>query len=250
MILILLVGTASVAAFAAEEIKTVIVTAAYVNVRDIGSISGNILGTAKKGAAFTHLGESGDYYKVVFGDKAGYIHKNLSKIVGEAGAPTGPSEGGPPRVLTVTSGYVNVRAGASTKHTIIGKEYRGAQFVYLGTVGSYHKVQYYNHKVGYIHRNLSTLSGSHKPGYHDHHGHHTWDHTDFYGAVHVVTVTSGYVNVRSGASTKHTIIGKEYTGAQFVCLGSAGSYYRIQYYNHMIGYIHKNLSRLSAAVAK
>ncbi len=156
-----------------------------VNVRASASGLSKMIGYAYVGDAFKILGKSGNWYQIQYNKTTkGYIWANYLKVsktsagytsagaVGSGtttggtttgGTTTGGTTGGTttnPTKATITNCLyaVNVRSGASTSNTRIGKAKLGATYTYLATEGEWIKVQYNATTIGYIHASFCLLS--------------------------------------------------------------------------------------------
>ena len=72
--------TQTVTAEASEEKGTIVNCRTQVNVREKATSKSKLLGTAKKGETFTVRGRSGNWIKIDFNGKEGYICKTYLKI--------------------------------------------------------------------------------------------------------------------------------------------------------------------------
>ena len=97
---------------------TVIVDA--LNVRSGPSLQADIIGSLTNGTQVSTLGQSADgaWWKISYGGKEAYIFAQYAVSGGSAvSTPSATSPGS----VTVTSEYLNVRAGPGLDQTIIGK---------------------------------------------------------------------------------------------------------------------------------
>lgn len=191
--------------------NTVYVNYKRVNVRKAASSKSTLLGYATKGQTFTSYGTSGMYTKVKFNGGYGYIatqylstKQTTEPVVNKT-------------AVYVNNRYVNVRAAASSKSTLLGKVYKGEKLYKLGTEGSYTKIEYGN-SVGYVatvyltNKSVSTTGGGS-------------------GTTSTAYVNNSYVNVRKAASSKSALLGKLYKGAKVTVVGKQGSFTKIKYNN-------------------
>ena len=119
-------------------------------------------------------------------------------------------------VVSVSSGGLNVRSGASTSSAVVGTLSKGSYVTLLEKSGSWWKVEYANGKYGYCHGDyITSVSGS--------------------GAA--VKLNSGSLNVRSGAGTSYAKTGSLSNGAQVVVLSQSGGWSRIVYHGTKTGYV-------------
>jgi uncharacterized protein YgiM (DUF1202 family) len=200
---------------------TVVNCTSSVNVRSGPGTNYAVIGSAPKGTVYAVTGQSGSWYKIVYGSKTGYISASYFSV---SSAP--PVENPPTAqtgtVVNCTSG-VNVRSGPGTSYSIIGSAPKGATYTVTGQSGSWYKIVY-GSKTGYI--SASYFSVSSAPPVEN-------PPTAQTGTV--VNCTSG-VNVRSGPGTSYSIIGTAPKGATYTVTGQSGSWYKIVY-GSKTGYI-------------
>ncbi|MDY3827275.1 MAG: SH3 domain-containing protein [Clostridium sp.] len=125
------------------------------NVRSGASTSASIIGTLKNGAKVEITGESGNWYKINYNGKVGYVYKSYIKkgttgttgtTGGDGGTSTTTEKKG---VVVGISTTLNVRSGASTSASIIGTLRNGAQVTIIGESGNWYKIKF-NERVGYV----------------------------------------------------------------------------------------------------
>ena len=117
-------------------------------------------------------------------------------------------------IVSTASGRLNIRATPSTDGTVVGSLSSGSYVTLISKSGSWWKVEYGNGKYGYCHadyiRSVSSTAAS-------------------------VTATS--LNVRSGASTSHSITGYLYKGSTALILSTTNGWSRILYHGTKLGYV-------------
>ena len=133
---------------------------------------------------------------------------------------------------TVTASVLNVRSGASTSYSVVGKLSKGEKVEILSSSNGWYKIEYDNNKTGwscddYIIKNNTTKG----------------------------TVTASVLNVRSGASTSYSIIGKLRKGDNIEILSSNNGWHKIQYSQNNTGwvcgdYVSTSSNNSSLSVAK
>ena len=184
-----------------------------VNVREQASSKSALLGTAKKGAVFYRVESKNGWTKVEYGAGYAYIASQYLTASSNNAVVTN-------KTVYVNYKRVNVRKAASSKSTLLGYATKGQTFTSYGTSGMYTKVKF-NGGYGYIATQyLSTKQQTTVP---------VVNKTAVY-------VNNRYVNVRSAASSKSTLLGKAYKGEKLYKLGTEGSYTKIEYGNS-VGYV-------------
>lgn len=130
-----------------------------------------------------------------------------------ANAATTSSKAG---VVSVTSGRLNVRSSASTSGTVVSSLSKGSYVTLMSKSGNWWRVEYADNKYGYCHADyISTATGT--PA--------------------TVKLTSGSLNVRSGAGTSYSKIASLYNGEVVIVLSKSGSWSRILYNGTKTGYV-------------
>lgn len=137
---------------------------------------------------------------------------------------------------TVTASALNIRSGAGTNNSIVGKTYRGSSVQILESANGWHKVKTSNGTTGwasgqYININESSNSGSNNSG----------------SAVNKSgKVTASALNIRSGAGTNYSIVGKTYNGNTVEVLESTNGWYKIKTSNGTTGWASAQYITLSS----
>ena len=145
------VGSATPDPFPDGATGTIVNCKTKVNVREKASSKSKLLGTAKKGETFKVLGTSGNWVKIEFSGKTGYVYKTYIKVTGEE--PEQPVSGKTGTVVNCKT-QVNVRAKASSKSKILGTAKKGTTFEVLGKSGNWYKVSYKGKTAYIFHRYL------------------------------------------------------------------------------------------------
>lgn len=147
-----LVPTAS----AAESVYgagVVATSSSPLNVRQSASTSSAVLTSLPKNSHVTLIGKSGSWWRVAYGaDRYGYCS---ASYIREVSSTVG--------TVSVSSGNLNVRSGAGTGYSIIGKLPKGQSVLILSSANGWHKVLYNGTKTGYVSASYiktTTSSGS------------------------------------------------------------------------------------------
>ena len=120
------------------------------NVRKSASTDGELLGKVDMGVKLKKLGTKGEWTKVKFQGKKGYIKTEfLKELSDEEAAKEESSQTG----TVKTKDICNVRKSASTDGELLGKVDAGVKLEKLGTKGEWTKVKFQG-KTGYIKSDL------------------------------------------------------------------------------------------------
>ena len=114
----------------------------------------------------------------------------------------------------ITGNSVNFRTGPSTNYSSIGKLNKGDKVEYLGDSGSWAKVKH-DDKIGYVY------------------GSYVEDYTS---STEIRYVTATSLNVRSGAGTGYSVIGKLTKGSKVEVISISNGWSKINY-NGTTGYV-------------
>lgn len=118
--------------------------------------------------------------------------------------------------VSVTSGRLNVRSSASTSGTVISSLSKGSYVTLMSKSGNWWRVEYADGKYGYCHADyIKTATGT--PA--------------------TVKITSGSLNVRSGAGTSYSKVASLYKGEVVIVLSKSGNWSRILYNGTKTGYV-------------
>ena len=129
------------------------------------------------------------------------------------------------KVGTVTASALNIRSGASTSHSIVAKAYKGNKVEILETSNGWYKVKLSNGKIGWGSGEyivVSTISSG--------------ESTQTPSTGKKGTVTASALNIRSGASTSHSIVTKAYKGNTVEILESSNGWHKVKLSNGKIGW--------------
>ncbi len=119
-------------------------------------------------------------------------------------------------IVSVTSGRLNVRSSASTSGTVISSLSKGSYVTLMSKSNNWWRVEYADGKYGYCHTDyIKTVTGT----------------------PTTVKISSGSLNVRSGAGTSYSKVASLYKGEIVIVLGTSGSWSKILYNGTKIGYV-------------
>ncbi|MDU6113051.1 MAG: SH3 domain-containing protein [Paeniclostridium sordellii] len=211
--------------------KTKVVVATSLNVRSGPSTGNSVIGSLKNNEKVEVISESNGWSKIKYNGKEGYVSSTYLKDVNEGGN-SKPNETPKPnpnvetktKVVAATS--LNVRSGPSTGHGIIGSLKNNEKVEVISESNGWSKIKY-NGKEGYVSSTYlkdSNEGGTSKP-----------DEKPNVGAkIKVVAATS--LNVRSGPSTGHGIIGSLKNNEKVEVISESNGWSKIKY-NGKEGYV-------------
>ena len=203
---------------AATDMRTV--TASSLNFRTGPSTSYSIINVLMNGQKVEYISTSGSWLKVKYNGVTGYVHGDyVSK------GTTDNSTTGTTKYVSASVG-LNVRSGAGTSYSKLGKLEYKEKVTVLSTSNGWSKINY-NGKTGYVDSSYlkSTVPGS------------TDDNTnnETTGTTKYVNTTSG-LNVRSGAGTSYSKLGKLEYKEKVTVLSTSNGWSKINY-NGKTGYV-------------
>ena len=205
------------------ETKTKVVVATSLNVRSGPSTSHGIIGSLKNNEKVEVISESNGWSKIKYNGKEGYVSSTYLKDSNEGGTSKPdekPNVGTKIKVVAATS--LNVRSGPSTGHGIIGSLKNNEKVEVISESNGWSKIKY-NGKEGYV--SSTYLKDSNEGG--------TVTPPE-QTKTKVVTATS--LNVRSGPSTGHGIIGSLKNNEKVEVISESNGWSKIKY-NGKEGYV-------------
>ena len=203
---------------AATDMRTV--TASSLNFRTGPSTSYSIINVLMNGQKVEYISTSGSWLKVKYNGVTGYVHGDYVTK-----GTTDNSTTGTTKYVSASVG-LNVRSGAGTSYSKLGKLEYKEKVTVLSTSNGWSKINY-NGKTGYVDSSYlkSTVPGS------------TNDNTnnETTGTTKYVNTTSG-LNVRSGAGTSYSKLGKLEDKEKVTVLSTSNGWSKINY-NGKTGYV-------------
>lgn len=122
-------------------------------------------------------------------------------------------------IVSTSATGLNVRSSPSVSSSVVGSLKKNSYVTLISKTGEWWQVEYSDGRKGYCHGNYITQTSS-TAGY--------------------VKLTSGYLNVRSGAGTSYSAKDKLYNGERVYILAASGNWYKILFDGNEIGYVNKS----------
>ena len=119
-------------------------------------------------------------------------------------------------IVDISYGKLNVRSSSSTNSSIVTNLSKGSYVTLLSQSGSWWYVEYAKGKFGYCHSDYIDVVSS---------------------STATVNISSGYLNVRSGAGSTYSKIGTLNNNERVIILSSSGVWRKILYNGTKIGYV-------------
>ena len=186
------------------------VTGNSVNVRTGPSTSYTSIMKLNKGDKVEYISSSGNWSKVRYNEKEGYISNTYIKSVSTTSTSTD--------IRQITGNSVNFRKGPGTNYSVIRSFQKGTKVEFISKENDWVKVNY-NGTVGYVFSKYVS------------------DKTNTDDNTHITKyVTGNSVNVRTGPSTSYTSIMKLNKGDKVEYISSSGNWSKIMY-NGKTGYM-------------
>ena len=202
---------------------TIVNCKAQVNVRAKASTSAKVLGKAKKGETFKVLGTSGNWVRIDFNGKDGYVYKTYIKVEGTP-AET-PLTGKVGKIVNCKK-QINVREQATSLSKLVGVAKKGETYKVLATAGSWVKIEY-NGKTGYVFKTYIRV---------------TEPEESIEGKTGTIDCKT-QVNVRAKATKDSKLLGKAKKGETFTVLGKSGNWIKIDF-SGKTGYVYKRYVKI------
>ncbi|MBE6047672.1 MAG: SH3 domain-containing protein, partial [Clostridium sp.] len=171
-------------------------------VRSAASTSAQIVGYLLNGSEVTIKGEVGNWYIIDFNGRNGFVTKEYIQKGSVQAIDSSTSSSKKGKVVNISSS-LNIRSGAGTGHSIVGRLTNGATVDILGKNGGWYHVNS-NGVTGYVSaeylKEESSASGTQESK-------STYGSTSSSKKGKVVNISSS-LNIRSGAGTGHSIVGR------------------------------------------
>ncbi len=218
--------------FIASFANTVTLTAAneqvtinvdHVNVRNGAGLTSSIIAKVKKGQTFDVVEKKNDWIKIELSrNETGWVASWLVKEKSSSKSSNSSVSNG--NVISKATS-LRIRSGPGTSFSVIGVFDKGKTAQYLEKSGRWIKISY-SGKSGwvagwYISKTTNTSAATVNPSTNN---------------KHVKIIYNG-TNIRSGASTGHSIVKRANAGETYTLLDTVGNWYKINLENDKIGYI-------------
>ncbi len=131
--------------------------------------------------------------------------------------------------VNISSGWLNVRDKPSTGGKTLKTLKKDSFITLINKSGNWWRVEYADGKYGYCHENYITKLSSSNAS---------------------VKLTSGSLNVRSGAGTKYSIVGSLKNGQRVIILSKSGDWSRVLYSGVKTGYVSSKYLKATATGEK
>ena len=221
-----------------------------VNLRTKSDYSSEILTVIKVGQKVEIVSVNGDFAKVKFNGKTGYVVSKYVKRINEDTTPDDPKEPETdkpiekPETPTVTTkkGTVinattlNVRSGPGTSYSIVTKLKKDDSVTILESKNGWHKISVTGDKTGWVSGDYIKISTNSESS----NDNSTSSVTNKTG-----TVTATVLNVRSGAGTSYSIVTKINKGNKVNIIESKNGWYKIKTSNGKIGWVSGDYIKIS-----
>ena len=227
-----------------------VVNTASLRVRQKPSLNAPITGYILKNTKINTLGKEGDFYKINYSGKTGYINTayvNLAKSIIVAKPVVAVKPAYVEKYGQTIADILNVRSGAGSTYPVKGAIKLGSKVTIYDNINGFYKIIYLG-KTSYISALYVKITGQKgststatKPTVPAKPTIPTKPTTPAVKSISVGTITaSDFLSVRKAASLANNIIvlGKIYPKEKVDIYGIQGDFYKIKYYDQW-GYIYK-----------
>ncbi len=211
-----------------------------VRMRSGASTSSSIVGTYDKGTKMSVIGASGNWYKVSYNNKTGYVSADYMKL--SVGSTANTSTTSTTTTTTTTTSTATTTTSNGFKASVIGTSVRlrsqpntssatlgyysnGVSLTALGSVNGWYKISY-NGKTGYMSAQYVRITP-----------------TTTYDSAKSGTVSGSNVRFRMGPSTDFAATSTLSKGTSVKITGETGSWYEISV-NGTYGYMSKDYIKI------
>lgn len=209
--------------------ETASITATSLNVRSTPSTTGTRVGNLKKNAIVTVVTDQGSWSQIEAKGIKGWVHSDYLKIT-STGSPSKASDSTTASANSWSSGKVtatslNVRNNGTLNGKVVGTVSKGTLVKVVEEKNDWYKISYGTNKTGWVagwyiskitNSNVSTPSKADKK--------------------HVKVIYNG-TNIRSGASTSHSVVQRANLGSTYEIIETVGKWYKINLGTNQTGYI-------------
>ncbi|MBO8138122.1 MAG: SH3 domain-containing protein [Desulfotomaculum sp.] len=203
--------------------RTLVVTAADVNLRGGPGTSYPVIGMVDKGDRLPVTAQKGNWYQVKLGSGSNaWIAGWLVKI--EDSSKTAST-----RTAVVNATDVNLRGGPGTSYPVIGMVDKGDKLAVLSQKNNWYQVRTSNGKTAWIAGWLVEVQGGEVPA-------SAPSNKPLEGRKEVV-ITATDVNVRSGPGISYQVLGMVNEGERYQWLAGSGQWYKVKLPNGEEGWI-------------
>lgn len=213
-----------------------------VNLRVKPDYSSEILTIIKVGQKVEIISVDGDFAKVKFNGKTGYVVSKYVKRINEDNTSDNskePEDDKPlekpekPTVTTkkgtvVNATTLNIRSGPGTSYNVIAKLKKGDSVSILESKNGWHKINISGNKTGWVSGDYIKISENVE---------NSNDNSTSIVTNETGTVTATVLNVRSGAGTSYSIVTKINKGNKVNIIESKNGWYKIKTSNGKIGWV-------------
>ena len=136
-----------------DEEKQAIVTASSLNIRDKGSLTGQVIDTLSKGQQVIILEEKNQWSKIQYdGDQTGWVAGwYLEKVTGTSlESDSGTKAKEEEEEIVILYNGTNIRLGPDTTYPVVQRAKQGETFKILDKVGNWYEIEISSAKPGYV----------------------------------------------------------------------------------------------------
>ncbi len=214
--------------------KKGIITTNSLNVRDIGSLNGAIIGKVTMNENVNIISMKTDWYEIHFENSNGWIHRDYVKISSESDPIKGEND--PPassedkqtiKKATVKAAILNVRSDFSLSGTVISQVKKGDQLEILSEQNNWCQIKLTDGKNGWVagwYLEKETIS---TPPVED----------SIKEEISTVNILYDRTNIRSGPSTTTDVILRAKLGETFTIVEKIDEWYKINITPSQVGYV-------------
>ncbi len=209
------------------------VTATSLNVRSSSSTKGSLIGSLKKNATVNITKIQGDWAYIETSSIKGWVHRDYLKEGSSKPAETSKDTNTTPKTPTnttstgtVTATSLNVRDNGTLSGKVISSVTKGTKVTILEERSDWYKISYGSNKVGWVAGWYVTKTTSVTPV----------KETPATSKKQVKIIYDG-TNIRSGASTSHSIVKRAKLGETYEIVSTSGEWYKINIGNNKTAFI-------------
>ncbi|GAA0421761.1 hypothetical protein GCM10008934_10280 [Virgibacillus salarius] len=193
-----------------------------ITVYDNSSGSFKSFGTISSGTEFAIATDAGNFWRIIYADRIGYVYKSGTKVPFEK----------QDKYFKVTSDNAVVYDIRSGNYLKVGQLVKGQEYKRVGESGNYHKIRYGNY-YGYIYKSYTVWSD----------GSSIKNENTRYDNSDRSFTANGNITVYDNSSGSFKSFGTISSGTEFAIATDAGNFWRIIYADR-IGYVYKSGTKM------
>ena len=205
-------------------------TATGLRFRSGPGTSFGVIGVFEKGKTATYLGKSGEWIKISYSGKTGWVSSGYVKIKNSSSS-QGSASTSSGKTATVTASSLNVRKTASTSGRLVGSLKKNATVTIVKQSGKWVQIQTKTIS-GWVHSDYLKISSTTSSK-----SENSTSPTQSSSSKVSGTVTATSLNVRNNGSLSGSVVGSVTKGTKVTILEEKNDWYKISFGSNKSGWV-------------